>query len=650
MALAGCLNLTNVTLPNSLTSISDYEFNDCSNLANISVGTSVASIGSAAFAGCASLTNVTLPDRVTSIGSYSFHGCTSLKNIVIPDNVSNIAGGAFYYCTNLTAVTLGTNVASIGYEAFCSCSSLTSIRIPNSVVDLGDEAFYSCTSLTNVIIGNSVTNLGDNTFYLCTRLKSVTIGTSIARIGYMALAGCFSLTSVTIPNSLTSIADDAFASCTNLTGIFFKGNAPDLGGASVFYNCNKAMVFYLAGTTGWSASFGGRPTAMWNSPPIVAAQPPNQTVLVGSNVIIAVAAVSTPPLVYQWRFNGATLSNGGSISGATTTSLTIGNAQPTNAGNYTVVVTNAFGSVTSSVAVLTVIPPNHDFYITNATLTVDGYANFEVVVPSNGVYSLLISTNLRNWESVDTLAGPTNRFFISSYPTTMAEMGNTFVRAAEGLVPQYRFYLNFGTTAGTLVAGTASVPFPQSVQNYSAFLEVNRLASPAAMTNVFFTGPPGSGLTNALPEGSDLDPENYGANYWSPTPPNLSVPTPGNWTINYGGTNLLFAQPNALDRFVVPHPTIVVSNGMLVSVNWVYRNPTTGQALEGRPAFFRDITVEVFGGFPLQRVYDSNDLTRDTTNHVFSSSLLWNEVNSLSFSYHDDVGRNGNRYRVLFAK
>lgn len=384
--------------------------------------------------------------------------------------------------------------------------------------------------------------------------------------------------------------------------------------------------------------------------PLVETPPVSRTNVAGTTATFTIVASSKSPLFFQWRKNETNLFNSGNMSGVTTPTLVIGDLQTSDAGNYTVVVSNAYGSVTSSVAVLTVLAPNNDLYITNATVTVDGYANFEVVTPFAGVYSLLISTNLRDWESVDSLEGPTNRFFVNSYPTTMAEMGTVFVRVEVGLVPQYQFNLDFSTAAGTLVVGTPSVGFPLSVQSYSANLEVKRIASLAPATNVFFTGPPGSGLTNALPEGSDLDPDNYGADYWVPSLANPSVPPLGRWTVSFGGKNLFFDQPDAQTRFVVPHPTVVVSNSLLVSVNWVYRDPTTGQTLAGSPAFVRKVVVQVFGGIPSQEIYDSDDLPRGTTAHVFSSTLLWSMVESLTISYSDDLAGNGNSYTVFYTK
>ena len=96
-----------------------------------------------------------------------------------------------------------------------------------------------------------------------------------------------------------------------------------------------------------------------NVPPAITRQPMSQTNGVGTTVTFAVTATGTAPLSYQWQVDGTNLVNGAvkngpTISGATTTNLTIKNAQTNNGGNYTVIVTNYGGSVTSSVAILTV--------------------------------------------------------------------------------------------------------------------------------------------------------------------------------------------------------------------------------------------------------------------------------------------------------
>ena len=73
-------------------------------------------------------------------------------------------------------------------------------------------------------------------------------------------------------------------------------------------------------------------------------QPLSQSQVRGLDAMMAVAAQGTPPLSYQWQFNGA------NIAAATNSFVVISNTQQINLGNYQVIVTNSAGSVTSSIA------------------------------------------------------------------------------------------------------------------------------------------------------------------------------------------------------------------------------------------------------------------------------------------------------------
>jgi hypothetical protein len=106
--------------------------------------------------------------------------------------------------------------------------------------------------------------------------------------------------------------------------------------ATEFNNQNSPGTFYSVGS--------GEPEL-----PTITTQPTNQTMVAGSNVTFTVVAGGFGSLNYQWYFNGS------AISGATATNYTLTDVMATNAGNYTVVITNLYGSVTSSVAALTVI-------------------------------------------------------------------------------------------------------------------------------------------------------------------------------------------------------------------------------------------------------------------------------------------------------
>jgi len=82
--------------------------------------------------------------------------------------------------------------------------------------------------------------------------------------------------------------------------------------------------------------------------PLITSQPTNQTVAAGGTANFSVTAGGATPLSYQWNFNGT------NILGATNTTLTLTNVQFNQAGNYAVLVTNSYGSVLSSNAMLTV--------------------------------------------------------------------------------------------------------------------------------------------------------------------------------------------------------------------------------------------------------------------------------------------------------
>jgi hypothetical protein len=93
-------------------------------------------------------------------------------------------------------------------------------------------------------------------------------------------------------------------------------------------------------------------------PAVIVAQPESRTADPGTTVLLSVAAGGAPPLSYQWRCNGTNLVEGGRINGTTVAALALANVQFTDAGGYSVVVGNAHGSVTSTVATLAVpFPP-----------------------------------------------------------------------------------------------------------------------------------------------------------------------------------------------------------------------------------------------------------------------------------------------------
>ncbi|HEY5912101.1 MAG TPA: leucine-rich repeat domain-containing protein [Verrucomicrobiae bacterium] len=261
-------------VPNTVTNIGDLSFHGCALLTSVAIPNGVTRIGDVAFESCSSLVGITIADTVASIGDMAFDGC-NLSNITIPRGVTNLGIAPFFW---------GGPLAEIAVDplnpAYCSVAGVVfnknqtaiiqyppgkagSYTVPNTVTNIAAYAFAASQQLTNVIIGNSVTTLDDWAFFDCHGLTRVVLPSgSVTTIGMGAFDGCTLLTAITFPSSLSNIGSYAFSWCTSLIGAYFEGNAPG-GDSSVFDGDNNATVYYLPGTTGWGATFGGRPTAPW---------------------------------------------------------------------------------------------------------------------------------------------------------------------------------------------------------------------------------------------------------------------------------------------------------------------------------------------------------------------------------------------------
>lgn len=94
----------------------------------------------------------------------------------------------------------------------------------------------------------------------------------------------------------------------------------------------------------------------FNNPPTVIETPSSQSAPEGGTTVLSTLAVGSLPIRYQWRRNGINLANGGRVDGATGATLSLRGAVPNDTGSYDVVITNSVGSVTSTRALLNVVP------------------------------------------------------------------------------------------------------------------------------------------------------------------------------------------------------------------------------------------------------------------------------------------------------
>lgn len=147
-----------------------------------------------------------------------------------------------------------------------------------------------------------------------------------------------------------------------------------------------------------------------NSAPVITRQPSSRTSIAGGTVIFSVLVAGTPPFGFQWRFNGT------AIAGATNSSLNITNVQLTNAGSYSVVITNRFGLATSMPAGLDV-----------DSLPLPGGASLVVPPPTFGPVKV-------SPEGVTLPVTPTSRKFVLEFKNHLSDPEWTPLRTNEGNV------------------------------------------------------------------------------------------------------------------------------------------------------------------------------------------------------------------------
>ncbi|MCD8214272.1 MAG: leucine-rich repeat protein [Clostridiales bacterium] len=231
-----CSKITELTLPDSITSIGSYAFSDCTGLTSITLPNSLESIQTYAFCACESLQSITIPDSVTTLGSRAFHDCYALESVTLPNSITTINSYTFYYCTSLTDITIPDSVISINEGAFEGCKGLTDIVIPDSVTSLGGSIFRYCESLKSVTLPKGITSIPGQTFYDCYALESISIPDSVTIIDAAAFYYCSSLTGITIPDSVTTIGSETFYYCSSLTDITIPDSVISIS-SGAFLNC-----------------------------------------------------------------------------------------------------------------------------------------------------------------------------------------------------------------------------------------------------------------------------------------------------------------------------------------------------------------------------------------------------------------------------
>ena len=168
-------------------------------------------IGKCAFFDCSAISSISIPNKVTAIENYAFDNCTSLKNIIFEDGENTLTLGYNHYDSYYG-----------GQGLFFDCP-LESIYIGRNLVypdsednysdnSYGYSPFYNKEKLTSVLFGkcDSIISIKNCMFSGCSNLTKITIPNSITNIGHKAFNNCYKLENITIPNSVTNIDSYAF--------------------------------------------------------------------------------------------------------------------------------------------------------------------------------------------------------------------------------------------------------------------------------------------------------------------------------------------------------------------------------------------------------------------------------------------------------
>lgn len=269
-AFFSCRALEEITLPNTLTRIGGYAFQQCYAISKVHI-TNIADYLNITFDnttanpfGDSSATtrglyidntlveNVVIPNTVTVIKSHAFSRNNTIKSVSIPNGITSV-GTSFQNCSSLTSINLS-GVTSIGQQAFEGCTSLTSINSNlSTLTTVGWRMFHSApiTGEINLASFSAVGNGGAYAFY-GTNITKITIGGTYNSIPSDFCGNCTLLTQIILGSNITTIGASAFSGCTNVTSITLPTNNITLNN-NVFnklgQNTNGLTVINTGGIT-----------------------------------------------------------------------------------------------------------------------------------------------------------------------------------------------------------------------------------------------------------------------------------------------------------------------------------------------------------------------------------------------------------------
>ena len=245
----GAKNLEEVVLPNNITVIPDYAFENCSSLTNINIPTSLVQIRANAFSQTA-LKEFIAPESLKEIWLYAFKDAKELRNVELK-NVTEIGDMVFENCEKLESIVIPETLEEIGASVFGGCSSLQDIDLPNKPLALDHNTFYGSayyedkSNWENGVLYVDNYLLAINSDFLNLSEYEVKEGTIAIAINAF-LNNAKNLTKITLPEGLKLIGDKAFSSLYKLESVNIPSSVDTIG-----YNAFASTEIYN-NSTNWS--------------------------------------------------------------------------------------------------------------------------------------------------------------------------------------------------------------------------------------------------------------------------------------------------------------------------------------------------------------------------------------------------------------
>ncbi len=331
-----------------------------------------------------------------TVGTLTFtSGTFDINNLLVGDQAFNATGNSnpmlgFVNVNGPNAVLVVNTNLILGNTTVSS----TAAARTSGTLNVVNGSVFARTISVGVTSTNNVITMTNGTLVVIGTVASPAKGlTTLALTNSTLQLNVTTATNVVVTNLVTggtsniiSIASVAVMSSYPAQIALIRYYSGAVGGAGYNFGFGANTLPASAPNAFLSNNVGSIDLVLPTDPrPVITNQPASYSGGPGDNVTFTVGATGVPALAYQWRKDGADLSDGGSLSGATTSAFSITGAQPSDNGNYTVVITNVFGATTSAPpAVLTISSGN-------VAPSITGPNNQTVIQGNNATFSASVA-------------------------------------------------------------------------------------------------------------------------------------------------------------------------------------------------------------------------------------------------------------------